>query len=83
MNQVSLPANSLVGAGTSFGLPLPYGQLLAQLIDEVRFPMLTTAISAGAFEPPPVDSEAEFQDDFDFGLNLILDGVAALIRSRA
>jgi AcrR family transcriptional regulator len=76
-------ANSLAGADTSFGLPLPYGQLLAQLIDEPRFPMLTAAISAGAFEPPPVDSEADLQEDFHFGLNLILDGVAALIRSKA
>jgi AcrR family transcriptional regulator len=76
-------ANSLEGADASFGLPLPYGQLLAQLVDEARFPMLTAATSAGAFEPPPVDPEADLQEDFQFGLNLILDGVAALIRSRA
>ena len=76
-------ANSLEGTDASFGLPLPYGQLLAQLVDEARFPMLTAAISAGAFEPPPADSEADLQEDLQFGLNLILDGVAALIRSRA
>jgi AcrR family transcriptional regulator len=76
-------ANSLAGADASFGLPLPYGRLLAQLVDEARFPMLTAAISAGAFEPPPVDAEADLQDDFQFGLSLILDGVAALIQSRA
>jgi Tetracyclin repressor-like, C-terminal domain len=76
-------ANSLAGADASFGLPLVYGQLLAQLVDEARFPTLAAAISAGAFEPPPVDSEAELQDDFEFGLNLILEGVAALIHSRA
>ena len=76
-------ANSLAAADASFGLPLPYGRLLAQLVDEARFPMLTAAITAGAFEPPPVDSEADLQDDFQFGLNLILDGVAALIHSRA
>jgi AcrR family transcriptional regulator len=76
-------ANSLQGADGSFGLALPYGQLLGQLVDEARFPMLTAAISAGAFEPPRVDAEADLQDDFQFGLNLILDGVAALIRSRA
>jgi AcrR family transcriptional regulator len=76
-------ANSLAGADASFGLPLPYGQLLAQLVDEARFPMLKAAITAGAFEPPPVASEADLQDDFEFGLNLILDGVAALIRTHA
>jgi AcrR family transcriptional regulator len=75
-------ANSLEGADASFGLPLPYGQLLAQLVDEARFPMLTAAISAGAFDPPPVDPEADLQEDFRFGLNLILDGVAALIHSH-
>ncbi len=73
-------ANSLEGAD-AVGLPLPYGQLLAQLVDDARFPMLTAAISAGAFEPP-VDSEADLQEDFEFGLNLILDGVAALIRTH-
>jgi AcrR family transcriptional regulator len=76
-------ANSLAGADASFGLPLPYGRLLAQLVDEARFPMLTAAISAGAFELQSVDSGADLQDDFQFGLNLILDGVAALIHSRA
>lgn len=75
-------ANSLAGADASFGLPLPYGRLLAQLVEEARFPMLTAAISAGAFEPPPVDSEADLQEDFQFGLNLILDGLAALMQSR-
>jgi AcrR family transcriptional regulator len=76
-------ANSLEGADASFGLPLPYGQLLAELVDEGRFPALTAAISDGAFEPPPADADADLQDDFQFGLNLILDGVAALIRGRA
>jgi AcrR family transcriptional regulator len=74
-------ANSLEGADAS--LPLPYGQLLAQLVDEGRFPMITAALGAGAFEPPPIDSGADLQDDFQFGLKLILDGVAALIHSRA
>jgi AcrR family transcriptional regulator len=76
-------ANSLAGTDSSFGLPLPYGQLLAQLLDESRFPMLTAAVSGGAFEPPSTDSEADLQQDFHFGLNLILDGVAALISSKA
>ena len=76
-------ANSLEGADALFGLPLPYGQVLARLVDEDRFPMLTAAVGAGVFEPPPADPEADLQDDFHFGLNLILDGAAALIRSKA
>lgn len=76
-------ANSLEGADASFGLPLPYGQLLARLVDKGRYPMLTAAIDAGVFEPPPADPETDLQDDFQLGLNLILDGVAVLIRSKA
>jgi hypothetical protein len=45
--------------------------------------MLTAAVAAGVFEPPPADPEPDLQDDLQFGLNLILDGVAALIRSKA
>jgi AcrR family transcriptional regulator len=76
-------ANSLEGADASFGLPLPYGQLLARLVDESRFPILTAAVNAGVFEPPPADPGTDLQDDLQFGLNLILDGVAALIQSKA
>jgi AcrR family transcriptional regulator len=80
-------ANSLEGADALFGLPLPYGQLLARLLDQRRFPLLKAAVDAGVFEPPPADPETDPetdpQDDFQFGLNLILDGVAALIHSRA
>ena len=43
--------------------------------------MLTAAVEAGVFESPPADHETDLQDDFQFGLNLILDGVAALIHS--
>jgi AcrR family transcriptional regulator len=76
-------ANSLGGSDASFGLPLPYGQLLARLVDEGRYPMLTAAIDAGVFEQPPADPETDLQEDFQFGLDLILDGLAALIRSKA
>jgi len=45
--------------------------------------MLTAAVDAGVFEPPPADPETDLQDDFQFGLNLILGAVAALIRNKA
>ena len=73
--------NSLVAAADpSFGLPLPYGQLVAQLIDRQRYPVLSEAVAAGLFDPPPTTEAAE---PADAGLDLILDGVAALISRRA
>ena len=56
---------------------------LLSWLTEGRFPMLTAAVGAGVFEPPQADPETDLEDDFQFGLNLILDGVAALIRSKA
>ncbi|MCQ8771601.1 TetR/AcrR family transcriptional regulator [Streptomyces telluris] len=41
-----------------------------------RYPALTAAIAAGAFAPP---ADAHGTDPLDFGLERILDGVAALI----
>lgn len=52
-----------------------YGRLLSTLIDRQRFPAIGAAIDARVFEGPdgPLD-------EFDFGLERLLDGVAALMR---
>lgn len=55
-----------------------YGQMLARLLDPQRFPALSAVIAAGVFEQPD-DPDA----DFAFGLERILDGVAALVQTRA
>jgi AcrR family transcriptional regulator len=55
-----------------------YGRQLASLIDVERYPALSAAIAAGAFEQP-YDSDA----DFVFGLERVLDGIDVLIRQRA
>jgi AcrR family transcriptional regulator len=54
-----------------------YGALLSRLVNPQRFPALTALVAAGVFEragPPDAD--------FDFGLERVLDGIAALIRQR-
>jgi AcrR family transcriptional regulator len=79
---VAALANSLDAADPSFGLPLPYGEVIARLIDETRFPALSAAVAAGVFKAPSIDPSSDIAADADFGLQLILDGVAGLIRSR-
>lgn len=51
-----------------------YGRLLARLIDVDAFPALYRAVASGA-----LDDEDELDAEFWFGLERILDGVAALI----
>jgi hypothetical protein len=52
-----------------------YGRLLSDLIDARRFPSIQGLVDAGVFDEPRV---ADVQ--FDFGLERILDGVAAIMR---
>jgi AcrR family transcriptional regulator len=53
-----------------------YPRMLSQLTDARRFPALTAFIEAGVF-----DQADEPDDEFVFGLDRILDGVATLIDS--
>jgi AcrR family transcriptional regulator len=58
-----------------------YGRLLAKLTDAERFPALHTLVASGIFE---VQEEPEDPDDqFAFGLERVLDGIDALVRTRA
>lgn len=54
-----------------------YGRTIATLVDQGRFPYAAKLFSAEVFEPEPGADPAD--DDFAFGLDLILDGVAAAI----
>lgn len=57
-----------------------YGALLARVIDAARFPALSRAVESGVFD----DTDTGFtDDDFDFGLQRVLDGVGVLISARA
>ena len=52
-----------------------YPRMLSQLTDPRRFPALTAFIAAGVF-----DAADEPDDEFIFGLDRILDGIAVLIQ---
>jgi AcrR family transcriptional regulator len=56
-----------------------YGRTLAKLVDPDRFPEAAKLFAAGAFESPPEPAADQPDPDFVFGLELILDGVAAAI----
>lgn len=55
-----------------------YGEMLAKVVADGRFPALARVVADGAFE----DGSSGPEDDFVYGLNFLLDGVAALIRTR-
>ena len=54
-----------------------YGRMLAALVDRRRFPALSATIDSGVF-----DQIGDVDEDFDFGLARILDGVDVLVRAR-
>ncbi|MDA0566174.1 TetR/AcrR family transcriptional regulator [Streptomonospora sp. S1-112] len=58
-----------------------YGRALARLVDPGRFPDAAALFASGVFEAPPEPLEGgpPVDHDFVFGLELILDGVAATI----
>jgi hypothetical protein len=59
-----------------------YGRALARLVDEERFPEASRLFASDLFErmPEPVAATSPVVDpDFDFGLELILAGVAAAV----
>jgi AcrR family transcriptional regulator len=59
-----------------------YGRALARLVDEERFPEASRLFASDLFEtlPEQVAATSPVVDpDFDFGLELILDGVAATV----
>jgi AcrR family transcriptional regulator len=69
-------ASSAAGATEPQIMPV-WGQLLANLTDPQRFPALRAALASEAF-----DQDDDPDDEFVFGLERILDGIAALVRTR-
>jgi AcrR family transcriptional regulator len=58
--------------------PATYGEVLRRLVDPAKYPALTAVIESGAFD----DSHTVSDDDFEFGLQRILDGVAAHVATK-
>ncbi len=84
LNQASLITTLAPAGNADSQLPASstiYGELLAELVDEESYPALTRAVGSQAF----VAGSAEWYDqdtDFRFGLDLLLDGIDALITRR-
>ncbi len=72
-----LDANFLASAASPDAAMSGYSSLLRRLTDPERFPALHAVLDAGVF-----DVADDPDDEFRFGLERILDGVDALIRSR-
>jgi AcrR family transcriptional regulator len=81
-NQATLEADLILASRTSGLAPehvaASYSHLLARLTDAVSFPAIQGLLAAGVFV-----GEGAIEDDFQFGLDRILDGIDVLIRARA
>jgi hypothetical protein len=55
-----------------------YGATLARVVDPRQLPALADVIAAGVFDEVEAFDETD-EADFDFGLQLFLDGVAGFI----
>lgn len=64
--------STVASAGSS------YWELLSTLVDPQRFPAISAVLAADTF-----DQTDDPDGDFNFGLERILDGVAALVRQRS
>lgn len=59
-----------------------YGRFLADVADDGRYPTLARIVSSGAFALPDDEPDGA-DDDFEFGLERVLDGIEALVNARA
>jgi AcrR family transcriptional regulator len=80
-NEATMEADLARGAagreGATAGGMASYGQLLGALVDPHRFPSIARLLEARVFEGPDVPDAS-----FEFGLERVLDGVAALVAAR-
>ena len=73
-NDATLNADLAAGAAER-PATMTYGAILSQLADAEHFPAVNRAIASGTLD----DEDEEFESDFSFGLERILDGVGLLI----
>nr|WP_042195256.1 TetR/AcrR family transcriptional regulator [Kibdelosporangium sp. MJ126-NF4]CEL21855.1 Transcriptional regulator, TetR family [Kibdelosporangium sp. MJ126-NF4]CTQ92634.1 Transcriptional regulator, TetR family [Kibdelosporangium sp. MJ126-NF4] len=60
-----------------------YHTALSTLLDPSDFPALTKLVASGVFDQESLWAEGEVDTDFDFSLQLYLDGVAAYLERRS
>ncbi|GLY51680.1 TetR/AcrR family transcriptional regulator [Lentzea sp. NBRC 102530] len=60
-----------------------YGQRLREIVDPRRMPALAKIVAAGVFDADDLLDADDMAAEFDFGLHLFLEGVAAHIGGRA
>ncbi|MFS8098736.1 TetR/AcrR family transcriptional regulator [Lentzea alba] len=60
-----------------------YGQRLREIVDPRRMPALAKIVAAGVFDMDDLFEAEDVAAEFDFGLHLFLEGVAAHIGGRA
>lgn len=81
-NQATLESDLMIAARASGTSPedvgAGYSALLARLTDAERFPSLHALLAARVFI-----GDGAIEDDFQFGLDRILDGIDVLVRARA
>ncbi|WP_433057706.1 TetR/AcrR family transcriptional regulator [Dactylosporangium sp. CS-033363] len=73
-----IDAAAQAAGGTTEQAMFEYGRLLVLLADPVRFPAVGELIASRVLET----SNTRPDDDFDFGIERLLDGLEALMRSR-
>jgi hypothetical protein len=73
-------ARTPIAAARHTGAPsLTYGAILSRLTDASNFPAVHRAIASGTVDDDDAD---DFDADFDYSLERILDGIDALIRRK-
>ncbi|WP_432836535.1 TetR/AcrR family transcriptional regulator [Dactylosporangium sp. CA-092794] len=73
-----ITAAAQAGGGTTEQAMAGYGRLLRRLVDPARFPAIGELIASGALDRPDEVPD----DDFEFGLARLFDGLDALMAGR-
>jgi AcrR family transcriptional regulator len=77
-NEATLAADIAAAAAASgSGIMASWSKLMRRLTDAERFPALHAALDSGA-----LDQDDDPDEEFEFGLERVLDGVDALVRPR-
>lgn len=73
---------SMVTQARQYGDGTGWARDLASVIDTDEFPAVSTALAAGAFDDDDGSGGFPSEQDFEFGLGLVLDGIDRLVSRR-